>query len=200
MFKRPDPIPIFFYQDGLMIEGFSFYPYQSKQAQSILSDILEGYFPYDLKAKYPEGVPLKPVDQCEKTHFDAETAGQKSFKGKPMREELEKKFRESGTINTNKLNANEPIILDTHVKEGTEASEVVTLRIRTETGNRNIILKLLLTDTIDAVYKLVEPFSEFKGEKPFELRTSFPNKAYLPQNPQTLKELGLAPSSVLMMR
>ena len=77
---------------------------------------------------------------------------------------------------------------------------MVTLRIRTETGNRNIILKLLVTDTIDAVYKLVEPYSEFKGEKSFELRTNFPNMAYLQSNLKTLKELGLAPSSVMIMR
>jgi len=28
----------------------------------MLSDILDGYFPYDLKAKYPNGVTLRPVD------------------------------------------------------------------------------------------------------------------------------------------
>ena len=32
MFKRPEAIPILFYRDGLMIEGFSFYPYHMKQA------------------------------------------------------------------------------------------------------------------------------------------------------------------------
>ena len=29
----------------------------------MLGDILDGYFPYDLKKKYPEGVPLKMVDK-----------------------------------------------------------------------------------------------------------------------------------------
>ena len=54
---------IFFYKNGLMIDGgFPFYPYHSKEAQSMLSDILDGYFPFDLKKKYPEGVPLRPVD------------------------------------------------------------------------------------------------------------------------------------------
>jgi hypothetical protein len=28
----------------------------------VLSDILDGFFPYDLKKKFPDGVPLKPVD------------------------------------------------------------------------------------------------------------------------------------------
>lgn len=31
----------------------------------MLSDILDGYFPYDLKKQYPEGVPLKPIDMCD---------------------------------------------------------------------------------------------------------------------------------------
>jgi len=51
-----------------MIKGFPFYPYYSKQAQSVLSDILDGYFPYDLKKKYPEGVPLKPIDMCDEVY------------------------------------------------------------------------------------------------------------------------------------
>ena len=64
-FKKHDDVHIYFYQNGLMIQGFPFYPYYSKQAQGLLSDILDGYFPYDLKTKYPEGVPLKPVDLCD---------------------------------------------------------------------------------------------------------------------------------------
>lgn len=51
-----------------MIKGFPFYPYYSKQAQSVLSDILDGYFPYDLKVKYPNGVPLKPVDMVDEVY------------------------------------------------------------------------------------------------------------------------------------
>jgi len=34
----------------------------------VLSDILDGYFPYDLKKRYPEGVPLKPVDCTDETY------------------------------------------------------------------------------------------------------------------------------------
>jgi len=35
-----------------------------------LSDILDGYFPYDLKKKYPEGVTLEPVDCTDDTYTD----------------------------------------------------------------------------------------------------------------------------------
>lgn len=36
----------------------------------MLSDILDGYFPYDLKKTYPEGVPLEPVDLTDLTYTD----------------------------------------------------------------------------------------------------------------------------------
>ena len=64
------PINILFFKNGLMIKGFPFYPYHSKDAQSVLSDILDGYFPYDLKKKYPDGVPLNPVDLTDDTYTD----------------------------------------------------------------------------------------------------------------------------------
>ena len=80
MLKHPDPVPIFFYQNGLMIKGGPFQPYYSKGAQSILSDILDGYFPHDLKKKYPEGVPLKPVDLCDDVYNSA-TANDPNKKG-----------------------------------------------------------------------------------------------------------------------
>ena len=72
--------------------------------------------------------------------------------------------------------------------------------MRTETGKQTILLKLLATDTISVVYKLVRPYLEGgKGVK-FELRTSFPNKSYPEADMKTLKEHGLAPSSALIVR
>ena len=41
----------------------------------MLSDILDGYFPYDLKTKYPEGVPLRPVDLTDEMYIIPGTAG-----------------------------------------------------------------------------------------------------------------------------
>ena len=74
----------------------------------------------------------------------------KNGKAIPIREELEKRFQKTGMqdIDVNKLNANEPICPQTHVTDQTEPSLVCNLRIRTETGKRNIILKLLCTDNM----------------------------------------------------
>lgn len=52
-----------FFADGIAIRGFKFNPYNTKEAMRILSDLLDGYFPYILKNKYPDGVFLKPLDK-----------------------------------------------------------------------------------------------------------------------------------------
>jgi hypothetical protein len=67
-FKKLDPVQIFFFKNGIIIKGFKFSPYYAKEAQSILSDILDGYFPFDLKSKYPEGVELEPVDCTDEVY------------------------------------------------------------------------------------------------------------------------------------
>lgn len=78
------------------------------------------------------------------------------------------------------MNSTEPIEAPTDAQlnpDKFEASEICTLRIRTETGKRTIIVKLLKTDKIDLLYDFVTPYVEF-DDKPYELRSKFPNKAY----------------------
>lgn len=53
-------------------------------------------------------------------------------------------------IDVNKLNSNEPIEVDTGVdRDSTPAEDIVTLRVRTETGKRTVMLVLTVNDTID---------------------------------------------------
>ena len=95
------------------------------------------------------------------------------------------------------MNVNEKIVPKTHVPEGAES--IVKLRIRTENGLSNIMLTLLPTDTISMVYKYVKPYIEAKGEA-FSLCTNFPAKIYTEKVTGTLKELGLAPSCVMVVK
>jgi len=119
----------------------------------------------------------------------------------PIREELEKKFKETNHIDVNKLNSNEPIEVETHVNiDQVDPSQLVKLRVRTETGKRNVIVKMLATDKISQVYQYVLPYIEGVDGTQFELRTNFPNKSYQEGETKTLKELGLAPSSALIIR
>mmetsp|Transcript_16067 Transcript_16067/g.27116 ORF Transcript_16067/g.27116 Transcript_16067/m.27116 type:complete len:92 (-) Transcript_16067:464-739(-) len=88
-FKAIDPLPVFFFKNGIIIKGWPFYPYYSKQAQSVLSDILDGYFPYDLKKKFPEGVQLEPVD-CTDDTYTPDLASDKANPRYKMLQDLQK--------------------------------------------------------------------------------------------------------------
>lgn len=128
------------------MKGYKFYPYHSKEAQSVLSDILDGYFPFDLKHRYPDGVPLKPIDITDETYTEGskkinkimsvdgmddvdQPLDKKDFfkdfpknvikDGKiiPIREELENKFRETQKLDLSKLNTNEPIDIPTTISK-----------------------------------------------------------------------------------
>eukprot|EP00344_Euplotes_crassus_P008057 CAMPEP_0196998096 /NCGR_PEP_ID=MMETSP1380-20130617/3562_1 /TAXON_ID=5936 /ORGANISM="Euplotes crassus, Strain CT5" /LENGTH=468 /DNA_ID=CAMNT_0042414541 /DNA_START=8 /DNA_END=1414 /DNA_ORIENTATION=+ len=234
-FKKHDEFPIWFFKNGLVLRGFPFYPYYSKEAQSVLSDILDGYFPYDLKKLYPEGVPLKPIDRVGEVYNPNEEKKEKQYKqvqdfdsepvtsiskkefldrfpknviknGKiiPIRDELEKKFKETKKLDLSKLNTNEPIEIETHVIESEtdgveyDKSEIVSLRIRTETGKRNLLLKLLVTDTMNIIYEYIQPYLE-DGTSKVEIRSNFPRKTYEKEGAENLKQLGLFPSAALVI-
>jgi hypothetical protein len=119
----------------------------------------------------------------------------------PIRDELEKRFRDTQELDVNKLNSHEPIVVETEVSKNEgkySPSDIVTLRVRTETGKRNLIIKLLGTDGIVEVYRLVKHYLEKKTAH-FVLRSNFPNKAYSESETKNLRELGLAPSSALII-
>lgn len=119
-----------------------------------------------------------------------------------VRAELEKKFKETGKIDTSKLNSSEPIEAPTEVSLNPDKyseGEIVTLRIRTETGKRTVIVKLLRTDKMDSLYDFVTPYAEF-DDKPFVIRSKFPNRAYEISEEKNLEELGLAPNCALVLQ
>ena len=57
--KQKKELLISFYKNGLIIEGYQFFPYESEQSQKIIQDIIDGYSPYILHDRYPKGVLMK---------------------------------------------------------------------------------------------------------------------------------------------
>ncbi|KAL4472460.1 hypothetical protein ABPG74_018409 [Tetrahymena malaccensis] len=74
--RKMDPVPIGFYKDGIAIKGFKFFKYGSAESKQILADILEGYFPYQLKKAYPNGCLLKVIDKADED-YNPEKQGKK---------------------------------------------------------------------------------------------------------------------------
>jgi hypothetical protein len=66
--KQQKELKIFFYQNGIIIDGYNFYEFSSKEANRILSDILDGYTPSILKNNYPNGTLLLPVNNLHQIY------------------------------------------------------------------------------------------------------------------------------------
>merc|ERR1719272_1420201 len=58
----PDPINIRFYQNGILMFEGPFRPYDDAETKSIIGDFTDGYFPSELQARYPDGIPFKVFD------------------------------------------------------------------------------------------------------------------------------------------
>ena len=70
-------IQITFFQNGLVIEGYQFFNYNSVPAQKILQDIIDGYSPYILKERYPNGVIMKTVNNLHLSHDSSDNNNNK---------------------------------------------------------------------------------------------------------------------------
>ena len=66
--RKTEHLPIAFYSNGICIKGYNFYSYKSKESLRILADIVDGYFPFVFKAKYPDGVLLQVIDKVEEAY------------------------------------------------------------------------------------------------------------------------------------
>jgi len=61
--KPHDAVQLEVFRNGLRLGDSKFQSFSDDLAKQIIRDLLDGYFPYELKARYPEGVPLKVLDR-----------------------------------------------------------------------------------------------------------------------------------------
>ena len=110
-----------------------------------------------------------------------------------VREDIAKIFgnEKSGTIK-----------VETHVdlllKTNPNFKEFTTLRIKTETGKRNLIIFMLYTDYLGKLKEFLDANRENKA--PYELRSTFPAKVFDFSDRKTLVELELVPNFALALR
>lgn len=83
------------------MDDSAFRPYHWGLTKAFLQDIFDGYFPYEFKDKYPDGVPLKAIDKTKEEYT----------KEKPM-EVVERSNLPSNVKNMKSLN-NPPKVTET---------------------------------------------------------------------------------------
>lgn len=67
--KEPDPVSLTFYSNGFVLLEGPFRPYNVPSSLPFIKDIMDGYFPYELKEKYPDGVPFKLIDRSSELYL-----------------------------------------------------------------------------------------------------------------------------------
>jgi UBX domain-containing protein 11 len=71
------------------------------------------------------------------------------------------------------------------------------VQVKSSDGKQTLIIKLRYTDTIGTLRSFVR--ERRMDDKVFELRTAFPNRAYV-DDEETLQHAGLTPNAVVMVR
>nr|XP_011429080.2 UBX domain-containing protein 11 isoform X3 [Crassostrea gigas] len=66
--RLPDPVPLVFYANGIMLFSGPFRPFSDPVTQQCVQDIHDGYFPSELQTKFPDGVPFVVTDYRD-TYF-----------------------------------------------------------------------------------------------------------------------------------
>jgi hypothetical protein len=73
--KNPDALLLVMFRDGFQLRGGPLRSYQQSSNRSFVKDLLDGYFPFELKREFPEGVPFKLVDHTHVAFDGAVQAG-----------------------------------------------------------------------------------------------------------------------------
>lgn len=63
LIKERDTVYVCVYADGIVVNSGLFRPYGWPLCDALLHDVLEGYYPYEFKDKYPDGFPIEIVDK-----------------------------------------------------------------------------------------------------------------------------------------
>ena len=63
--KEREMVFICVYLDGICVNSGPFRPYGWPLCEAILQDILEGYYPYEFRERYPDGCPITIVDSSD---------------------------------------------------------------------------------------------------------------------------------------
>ena len=117
--KQKKEILISFYKNGLIIEGYQFFPYESEASQKIIQDIIDGYSPYILHERYPHGVLMK-VENHVKIIYEPNKINNNNKNIKDLKDPGEQKYlspKEFVNIFPNKVIKNGNIL---NIKEDME--------------------------------------------------------------------------------
>eukprot|EP00826_Nyctotherus_ovalis_P055323 TRINITY_DN7337_c0_g1_i23.p2 TRINITY_DN7337_c0_g1~~TRINITY_DN7337_c0_g1_i23.p2 ORF type:complete len:158 (-),score=36.43 TRINITY_DN7337_c0_g1_i23:112-585(-) len=115
----------------------------------------------------------------------------------PVRSEIAKKL---GVVAESSEEAEVHTEVVAHERKGKvfRREDLAVIKVRSEKGKNTALIKVLASESIETVYKYAEKYSESGGK--FVLRRNYPPEEFRRGDARSLKELGLCPSEVLIMK
>ncbi|KAL0215223.1 hypothetical protein P9112_007407 [Eukaryota sp. TZLM1-RC] len=222
--KSPDAIQLMVFEDGLTLRGGLLRVFGSPGADDVLFDLLESYFPSELKTDFPNGVLIDLIDCTDKTYKSWAEKQSTEVNGpgsqKPLTLERLVNNLPNQVIKDGKIIEVKSAISDKHGQKPhpenvfynlcsenskTAVSDFVDVNIKfssswTFLDQSKLIdgflkLKMVSFDTIQVVIDLITQFLPSKSPK-FKLFRPIPKQVFDQPN-LTLKELGLYPKAIL---
>lgn len=90
-FQSPEQLELYIYSDGFRLEGRVHFSgsgilrrYEDQKSKLFIKDILDGYFPFELKEQYPEGISIL-VRDCHRVRSTEPTSNFSKFPGNGQR-------------------------------------------------------------------------------------------------------------------
>ena len=221
-------LKICFYLNGLIIENYKFYPYNSLEGKNILKDLLDGYTPYILKDDYPNGVILKQENNLlsEYKPNNTNTKGindtniNKKLSAVEFLNKLPEKVVKDGKVfnireeiekhlvvkrNNDEYYENDEIYL--FDKSSINEENICKLKIQILMIDKVITINILKDEKISELFNFLKKtinskidiqFSKIKDIQTYILYSTYPFKIYSYDENKTIFELGLFPSYFLI--
>ncbi|CAK8995146.1 unnamed protein product [Durusdinium trenchii] len=221
-FVADETLPLTFFKDGVKLGHCAFQCYNSRGAQQLIQDIMDGYFPYELKKDYPDGVMLKVIDRTADTYalwkehaspFDRDLAsdGDRLAVGQVLNSgQGSEKVVRAGKIfevqerrppGVGRVGSRPPdreVSLLSHTRS--EKDPIARLQVRMDQDHR-AVFSLELWQTVGHLEDAVEQWcldEGIPGLKGSHLRTAFPPRSYS-DRAQSMSDADLAPSATLFV-
>eukprot|EP01084_Bolivina_argentea_P255012 428830_1 len=187
-FTSAPTISLIFYLNGIFIKNGPLRKYELCETKQFIRDILDGYFPSELKNQYPNGVIFEAVNctnkYCPLNHIasvDAKYTGD-NMTAEQLISQLPQTIIRNGKIVNYRSefqckNNNDVIFIDTPVARLLQSEQclltknnklndikISTLRIKSSNHNITLVLKMNVNDTLAMVYELVHKYLQIRKQ------------------------------------
>lgn len=205
-----DRIPVRIFRDGILIKRGPFCKHDSEGYQKFVRDVVDGYFPSEFRAEYPDGVVMEVTDLSGEDFDERKMA---SLASKTLLSRMPKTVVRNGEVvqvrgDLSDTLAGEPkrapVVVETTSRreekggEGAkgEGGSEVTVQVRWLDGTKAMVLKMSPDDIVgDAREEIKRHFGGLECP-PFKLRSAYPPK--LLGDHMSMEEAGLSPRGVIV--